>query len=541
MDAIKDQLAETRQKLESSKETESTLKNECFESRRRWEDAKESVDALKSKLMESRRKLENANESLNALKQTLSETRIKLQQSQMTQSVTMSANANAAAAAATADDQKGPLYETEECDMNPYLTLDFGAPHHGTTSNGETMADPLVAFVDALEEKANDDELQFAEKENAANWSCEEVAYWLTTIGMKKYLAQFIEQFVDGQILLHDLNSQNLVHDLKVKSLHSPKIMRGIKALKTYCAPIVAPGTPEAVDRHQIRGRTLMLEMVDLVTTYHFESGGQNGDIMASLKAKISGLELENEEKAKFIEKLNRRIARRNDRIHKLNDELDRISDRPATTTQNGRRGSLTLNALPLNVMMNGNAPRTRSASTQSNHHHHAPTASDCSVIAAAADVAPQQMVVVDESQNVMEHKVDSSGSAQSEDPSKNEDRYKSMSQNGTKGNISTLSPVEEDETESKEPVESIKENASKVQSADEVDSEDDMDSLFAAVWQHAEDEEEGTEGTAPTGFMGKLYSKFVGKKEAESTTTTINKKESESSSASRRNSTSHL
>lgn len=44
------------------------------------------------------------------------------------------------------------------------------------------------------------------------------------------------------------------------------------------------------------------------------------------------------------------------------------------------------------------------------------------------------------------------------------------------------------------------------------------MDSLFAAVLEHAEDEEEGTEGTTTTGFMGKLYHKLVGKKETERT-----------------------
>ena len=157
MDTIKEQLAETRRKLEVSQETESALKNESFESRRRLEAAKESIDSLKSELMESRRKLESSNEALNAVKHTLSETRIKLHQSQ-------SLSVNAAAAAASADDQKGPLYESDECDANPYLTLDFGAPNT-TSSNGETMGvDPLQSFVAALEEKANDDELQFAEK-----------------------------------------------------------------------------------------------------------------------------------------------------------------------------------------------------------------------------------------------------------------------------------------------------------------------------------------------------------------------------------------
>ena len=58
------------------------------------------------------------------------------------------------------------------------------------------------------------------------------MAYWLTTIGMKKYLAQFMEQFVDGQILLNDITAKNLVADLEVKSLHAPKIIRELNKLK---------------------------------------------------------------------------------------------------------------------------------------------------------------------------------------------------------------------------------------------------------------------------------------------------------------------
>ena len=46
---------------------------------------------------------------------------------------------------------------------------------------------------------------------------------WLSDIGMKAYLAHFIEQFVDGQTLLNDLS---------VKSLHSGKIMREVAKLK---------------------------------------------------------------------------------------------------------------------------------------------------------------------------------------------------------------------------------------------------------------------------------------------------------------------
>ena len=89
-------------------------------------------------------------------------------------------------------------------------------------------------------------------------WNSEEVAYWLTTIGMGKYLSPFVDQFVDGQILLNDLNAQNLVSDLRVKSLHSPKIMRELDKLKS-----VAIGFEQ---------ECVCLEVVDAVTSVHFDS-----------------------------------------------------------------------------------------------------------------------------------------------------------------------------------------------------------------------------------------------------------------------------
>lgn len=91
-------------------------------------------------------------------------------------------------------------------------------------------------------------------------WSSEEVAYWLTTIGMGKYLSPFIEQFVDGQILLNDLNAQNLVSELKVKSLHSPKMMREVDKLKAVAVDFLEEDPLS------------FLEVVDAVTTAHFDS-----------------------------------------------------------------------------------------------------------------------------------------------------------------------------------------------------------------------------------------------------------------------------
>ena len=263
------------------------------------------------------------------------------------------------------------------------------------------------------------------------HWSCEEVAYWLTTIGMKKYLAHFIEQFVDGQILLHDLNAQNLVSDLKVKSLHSPKIMRGIKALKARCGPIAAPGTPDpdavVIDRGH-RAPSMMLEMADLVTSCHFGSV----NVVAALRAKLSSLESENEAKTKFIEKLNRRIARRNDTIDKLNDAMDRMADssRTAVSTPNAQR------------------QRAQTVSTAASSPSVHRQSSSVSIASAATLKVFDSDTVISR-----EQKVESIDSAQSDSGSDHENRYKFTAQNGSMSiaNGSRLSAVAENEAESKE------------------------------------------------------------------------------------------
>lgn len=90
-------------------------------------------------------------------------------------------------------------------------------------------------------------------------WTSEEVAYWLTTIGMGKYLTPFVEQFVDGQILLHDITTNNLVHDLKVKSLHSPKIMRELDKLKSVAIDFEAEPA-------------ILLELSEIVTSVHIDA-----------------------------------------------------------------------------------------------------------------------------------------------------------------------------------------------------------------------------------------------------------------------------
>ena len=79
---------------------------------------------------------------------------------------------------------------------------------------------------------------------------------------MKRYLVRFIEQFVDGQILLNDINAANLVSDLMVKSVHAPSIMRGLEALQYELGMIPT--------LHSKGGR-VVLGISEMVTTFNLE------------------------------------------------------------------------------------------------------------------------------------------------------------------------------------------------------------------------------------------------------------------------------
>lgn len=76
---------------------------------------------------------------------------------------------------------------------------------------------------------------------------------------MEKYIAPFMEQFVDGQILLNDITANNLVSDLEVKSIHSKKFMREIGKLRSIA---VAPTVHGAIT----------LEMSECLTLCNIDS-----------------------------------------------------------------------------------------------------------------------------------------------------------------------------------------------------------------------------------------------------------------------------
>lgn len=66
------------------------------------------------------------------------------------------------------------------------------------------------------------------------NWECDEVAHWLSTINCPQYITLFLEQFIEGNILLNDINTDILVSELDVRKVHSSKIMREIYKLKKH-------------------------------------------------------------------------------------------------------------------------------------------------------------------------------------------------------------------------------------------------------------------------------------------------------------------
>eukprot|EP01084_Bolivina_argentea_P169602 293997_1 len=63
-------------------------------------------------------------------------------------------------------------------------------------------------------------------------WKPTDVVCWLKRIGMEKYENNFMEESVDGEMLLNDITKENLKTDLYVKSIHTSKIIREINKLR---------------------------------------------------------------------------------------------------------------------------------------------------------------------------------------------------------------------------------------------------------------------------------------------------------------------
>ena len=62
-------------------------------------------------------------------------------------------------------------------------------------------------------------------------WSAEEVGIWLTTQGLGNYALTFVEEGVDGDLLL-SLTVDDLKNDLGLSSLHAKKVLKNIEFTK---------------------------------------------------------------------------------------------------------------------------------------------------------------------------------------------------------------------------------------------------------------------------------------------------------------------
>ncbi|ETO17180.1 hypothetical protein RFI_20150, partial [Reticulomyxa filosa] len=89
----------------------------------------------------------------------------------------------------------------------------------------------LVSLVKQKKENSPP-EHKFGSIERISEWSNEEVAYWLVSINFPQYAMSFYNLISDGDMLLHDVNMETLKEDLKVKKIHSRRILDQIQHLK---------------------------------------------------------------------------------------------------------------------------------------------------------------------------------------------------------------------------------------------------------------------------------------------------------------------
>jgi len=73
---------------------------------------------------------------------------------------------------------------------------------------------------------------EFGNIKNSDDWTNLEVCNWLIKIHLDKYLKNFMDQTIDGSILLRDLNENILKTELGVKALHVKKFQREIQKLR---------------------------------------------------------------------------------------------------------------------------------------------------------------------------------------------------------------------------------------------------------------------------------------------------------------------
>eukprot|EP01084_Bolivina_argentea_P008991 16828_1 len=98
----------------------------------------------------------------------------------------------------------------------------------------KNMIDGLV-HLNNYQQKFNQNQQQKIDHEETKyvrKWKNNDVLSWLKSIGMEMYEMHFRKENIHGEMLLNDINKENLVTDLSVKSIHIGTIMREINKLK---------------------------------------------------------------------------------------------------------------------------------------------------------------------------------------------------------------------------------------------------------------------------------------------------------------------
>ena len=129
------------------------------------------------------------------------------------------------------------------------------------------------------------------------DFSAEEVGLWLTLQGLGSKAEAFIEEGVDGDLLL-DLTEEELKHDLGLSGIQTKKIMKNI----AFCRELA-------------------------------EDGGTEKET-SELEDKIKSLSVENETLDDKIEALEAEIAGKNAEIEELKNQIDASKEKDIPVVQ---------------------------------------------------------------------------------------------------------------------------------------------------------------------------------------------------------------
>merc|ERR1719474_444270 len=109
----------------------------------------------------------------------------------------------------------------------------------------QEMQAAMFAMVEPMQQKLSEEEKfhhkmeqrlaenpDIMEPSNAMNWTKYEVARWVQEMQMERYVRYFVEERVDGPMLIEDMTQDMLESNLAVRTIHARKIMREIYNLK---------------------------------------------------------------------------------------------------------------------------------------------------------------------------------------------------------------------------------------------------------------------------------------------------------------------